>query len=128
MAEDALQPSVRAHRGFFPIVSGLDVDVSQAGSQLIAAGNVLRLQQGGGNVLAAGNRLEVEQGGGLLLAAPNVSVRDGWVGMVVGNDVRLDGTKIATTTPAALGVAVLVGLVVGWLLGRRTRRGAEEQQ
>lgn len=129
---------VEAYQGFFPVVSGESVSVTQAGGlvfaaahdltlregggQLIAAGNNLDLSEGGGMVLAAGNRLSVNDGGAMVAVSPNIEVRRGMVGIALAAHLDIaDDSRVVVDVKAAAVIGVVAGVVfalISRVLGR----------
>lgn len=128
-----------ARRGFFPLVTGTDVEVQQAGGMAFAARNDLHMQQAGGRVMAAGHDLSIDQGGGSLIAAGNditvnagggglvaagnsVTLTNSIAGIAVGSTVQADeGSKIIFGSAGSLAAGVLAGLALSVVL-RLVRR------
>ncbi len=127
-----------ARQGFFPIVTGEEVRVSQGGGvafvarrdlavtmgggQVLAAGNDLTVDRGGGWFLGCGNRLTVTHGGAAVAAGRRVDLRHSRVGVVLGVDVSLgDGARVLAGPREAALFGVAAGLVCA-LAGRLLRR------
>lgn len=132
----------QAKRGFFPFVTGEEVDVRQAGAMAIAARNDLSMQQGGGRIMAAGHDMEVTQGGGSLMAAGNnlsvtaggggliaagnsITLTDSIAGVVIGRTVQVDeGSRVVFGSVGSLAAGAVAGMGIALVLGlvRRIRR------
>lgn len=135
--ENSADPTTTAHMGFFPMVSGDQITVTQAGAGVVMARGDLALTQGGiqmarvhgdttihqGGVqtmLARGD-VSIREGGVLLGAARSVRVENGLVGVAIGRDVDLTNSRVLLTQQNALAMGAVAGLVFA-LLSRVFRR------
>lgn len=114
---------VTAYRGFYPVVVGNEVEVSQGGGFLFVAKDELEIEQGGGQWMIALRKLEVEQGGCAVMVAGRAKVRRGVIGMLVALRAELkDGSRVLMTLPQALAAGAVAGAVMAlaaWWGGRR---------
>lgn len=127
-----------ARRGFFPLVTGDEVNVRQAGAvailarndlslgegggQMLACGNNMTVTNGGGWFLACGNRLTITNGGGAIAAGRHVDVRHGTVGVALGAQVTVgEGGRVLVGTREAAVIGLAAGLACA-LLSRLLRR------
>jgi hypothetical protein len=129
---------VRAHRGFFPIVKGDRVSVTQAGGSVFLSNTDLTvnqggahlmltrgdatIHQGGANALGARGSVSITQGGAFFTAARAVTASRSYLGVVLAPSVEIsdDSRVLLGPVPAiALGVAMGTTLAV---LGRLMRR------
>jgi len=124
----------QARRGFFPFVTGENVEVRQAGAMAIAARNDLRVEQGGGRIMAAGHDMSVQQGGGSVMAAGNdlsvasggggivaagntVTMTNSIAGLAVGRTVQVgDDSKIILGSAGSLAIGALAGMALATLI------------
>lgn len=124
-------------RGFFPLVTGDEVSVSQAGSntiisagdlgitqgggQALVAGGAVSIHQGGVLALAAGGDVHVEQGGAVAIAAGTVHTKDSFVGVAIAGTLDMDSSRVllGPVSAAAAGVAFAVVVLLGRLVMRR---------
>ncbi len=135
--------NVQARQGFFPIVLGDEVSVTQAGSRLIVSRGDLQITEGGAMRVLARGDVKIREGGALvLLSGGDVSIREGGAGVAAAGTVRVDrghggfavgrdvaisndstvyfGPREAAVFGAAAGV--VCGIVMALLRGRRSRR------
>ena len=136
--DDASETSgTTAHMGFFPMVSGDQVTVTQAGAVAVMARGDLALTQGGvqmarvhgdttirqGGVQTMLSRgdVSIQEGGVLLGAARSIRVDNGLVGVALGRDVELSNSRILLTQQNAAVLGVVAGVVFA-LLSRLFRR------
>lgn len=126
-----------ARMGFFPIVGGEkvsvtqagafvvgarnDIDLKQGGAQIIGAGNDLRVTQGGGWIMGAGNRVTVNQGGAFLAAGRNVEVNGSYVGVAIGRVSMDSGSKSVIGSSGSLLIGTFFGALVSLLFIRMSR-------
>lgn len=125
-----------ARRGFFPFIAGGNVSlrqggaialiakdnlqVTQGGGQLIGAGNSVQVSQGGSWLLGAGSKVTIDQGGAGIVGAREVRAERSVLGLVVGGSVEIEDSRVIVGS----GGALLIGIVIGLVLGRRgLRRG-----
>jgi hypothetical protein len=111
------------------VAAGNNLSLSVGGAQLIGAGNTIDIKQGGAQVIAAGNTVQLHQAGGGVIISPNVSVNDGFVGVMLAAMSHLEGdVRVLLSTRQAIAFGIAVGLTVviaNRLLDRlpaRTRR------
>lgn len=124
MSKAEQQGVVRAHRGFFPVVYGHDVEVSQGGGAIFIARDELEIEQGGGQWLIGLRKLEVEQGGGAVLLAGRAEVKQGFIGLLLAGRAELkEGSRVLMTLPQALLAGVAAGAVVALAALLRDGRG-----
>lgn len=116
---------VRAHRGFFPIVYGNEVEVSQGGGAILIAKDELEIEQGGGQWMIGLRKLEVEKGGCAVMIAGRAEVRRGVIGVLLAARAELkEGSRVLMTLPQVIAAGAVAGAVVAlaaWARG--TRRG-----
>jgi hypothetical protein len=114
---------VKAHRGFFPVVYGNNVEVSQGGGVIFIAKDELEIEQGGGQWMIGLRELEVEQGGAAVMIANRAEVKQGFIGVLASLHSEFkDGSRVLMTLPQAIAAGVAAGAVIalaGWL--RRSR-------
>ena len=121
---------VRAHRGFFPIVYGNEVEVSQGGGLIFIAKDELEIEQGGGQWMIGLRKLEVEQGGCMMKLTQTAEVSRGFIGLLASAHTELkDGSRVLMT----LRHAVIAGLVAGGVVAaarllRGRRRGGSSPE
>lgn len=109
------QGIVRAHRGFFPIVYGHEVEVTRGGGAIFIARDELEIEQGGGQWLIGLRKLEVEQGGGVVLLAGRAEVKQGFIGLLLAGRAELkEGSRVLMTLPQALLAGVAAGAVLAF--------------
>jgi len=119
---------VRAHKGFFGVVAGDEVAVSQAGAgaflssgnmsiergggRLMVVGGDASISQGGGNAIFAGGDITISQGGGAIVAARSIELERSYVGVALGGSVALTDSTVVMTpaTAAAFGAGVALTL------------------
>ena len=125
-----------AHRGFFPLVAGDNVEVRQAGGYayfaaedlsisrgggtFMVAGRDVSIEQGGANVIVSAGDVSITQGGGGMIAAGSVKAEGGFIGVALGGSVELRDSKVLMTPPqaAALGAGLaLTGFLLKKLFG-----------
>jgi len=108
--------AVTARRGFFPIVCGNEVEVSQGGGLVFLAKDELEVERGGGQWMVALRKLEVEQGGCAVMVAGRAEVSRGFVGVLLSlrSEFR-DGARVMMTLPQALAAGAAAGLVVAFV-------------
>ena len=128
MTEDEQTPArVEARRGFFPVVIGRDVSVSQAGGRLFLASGDLSLNQGGGQLLAAGGDISISQGGAGVAIARDIRVERSYVGLALGRGVEIsDDSRLVLDGKQAVLVGAVAGMVCALalrLLTRSRRKG-----
>lgn len=121
---------VRAHRGFFPVVYGHDVEVKQGGGAFLIARDELEIEQGGGQCMIGLRKLEVEQGGCAVMVAGRAEVKRGLIGILLAANAEVkEGSRVLMTAPQAIAAGIVAGAVVALakLLGdRRDRRRLRE--
>lgn len=100
-----------AHMGFFPLVTGEHVAVTQAGAMITASKGDFALTQGGAMVAAVGGDLKIRQsgvqfaavkgdvsisqGGAATVFAPSVVAKRSYIGFAMARDIELsEGSKI----------------------------------
>jgi hypothetical protein len=122
-ADDGVKP-VKAYRGFFPVVCGNEVEVSQGGGMLFIAKDELEIEQGGGQWMIGLRKLEVEQGGAVVMMAGRAEVKQGVIGLLVSGRTELkEGSRVLMTLPQAVAAGVAAGAVLGLVsLFARKRR------
>jgi hypothetical protein len=137
-ADDAHPSEITARQGFFPLVTGDKVDLTQAGSLAVmvsgsasfrqaganfcfVGGNVESTQSGSNMTIAAGN-VSMHQSGSGVVAALEVEVQEGFIGAVFARDVKLENSRVLLTPPQAAAFGAGLGLVL-LALGRLFRRG-----
>lgn len=104
---------VRAHRGFFPIVCGRKVEVSQGGGMVFIATDELEIEQGGGQWMIGLRELEVERGGCAVMVAGRAKVSRGFIGLLLAFRAELkDGSRVLMTLPQAIAAGAAAGAVV----------------
>jgi len=137
MSESEVRTHTTARYGFFPIVAADEVTVRQAGvtaaicsgdlsmtqggGNFAVAGGNLSITMGGSNAILAGGDVEIQQGGAVLLAAKSVSVSQGFVGVALGAEVKLEGSRVLLSTPQAAAFGAAIGAVL-FLLSKLLRR------
>lgn len=121
----------RAHRGFFPVVTGDHVTVQQAGAtivmsrsatsvtqggaQVMLTGGDATIHQGGANLLAAAGDVTVSQGGAVVAAAGSIDVRNSYLAIALAPSVTLSEDSRILLGPreaAIVGLAAAVGCTV----------------
>jgi hypothetical protein len=113
---------VVAHRGFFPVVIGEQVQLNEAGGMVFIARGNLAVTRGGGQWLVAAGDQTIEQGGGAVLVSRAAHVTNGFVGLVVSARTTLDGNaRVLATVSMPVALAAVAGLLLGLVLGRRAR-------
>lgn len=128
---------ISARTGFFPVVAGDEVHLTQAGSSAIFSGGDVTMAQGGSNFLlsAGGASIEqggamtlaclgdvsVEQGGAAIVAARSVDVKQGFVGVALGASVSLEDCRVVMSPiqAAAAGAGFAVAVALIRMLARR---------
>jgi hypothetical protein len=120
---------VRARRGFFPVIYGDNVEVSQGGGVIFIAKDELEIKQGGGQWMIGFRKLEVEQGGCAVMLAGRAEVSRGFIGVLAARRAELkEGSRVLMTLPQALVAGLVAGAVLAaarWLnWGRRERTTA----
>jgi hypothetical protein len=133
-----MSDTTSARLGFFPVVAGDHVAMTQAGSSAVISAGDVEMQQAGSNFILAGGSasvreggafgmataggVEIEQGGAFVVAAGGgVSVTEGFVGVALSPRVDLKDSRVLVgpAEAAAFGAGLgLVLLVVRLLLGR----------
>ena len=129
---------VRAHRGFFPVVRGDRVSVSQAGGSVFVSNTDLAvsqggahmmfsrgnatIRQGGANALGALGDVSITQGGSFVTAARTVRANQSYLGVVVSPRVEISEDSRVLLGPAQAAIAgAMMGAVLA-VLGRLLRR------
>ena len=136
MTDHEAQTHATARYGFFPVVAADEVSVRQAGvtaalssgdmtmtqggGNFAIAGGNLSITMGGSNAIIAGGDVAIEQGGAVVLAAKSVDVRQGFVGVVLAGDVRLEESRVLMSTGQAAAAGAALGFVL-LILGRLFR-------
>ncbi|RPJ70015.1 MAG: hypothetical protein EHM24_16855 [Acidobacteria bacterium] len=117
---------VRARRGFFPVVYGNNVEVSQGGGVLFIAKDELEIEQGGGQWMIGLRKLEVERGGCGVMVAGQAEVSRGFIGVLVARRAEFkEGSRVLMTLPQALAAGLVAGAIVAaarWLNWSRRER------
>lgn len=115
--------SVTAYRGFFPVVCGNEVEVTQGGGFFFLAKDELEIEQGGGQWMIGLRKVEVEQGGCAVMVAGRAEVSRGVIGALLAFRTELkDGSRVLMTLPQALVAGVAAGAVItlaNWWSGKR---------
>ena len=121
---------VRAHRGFFPVVYGNNVEVSQGGGMIFVAKDELEIEQGGGQWMIGLRKLEVEQGGCAVMLAGQAEVSRGFIGVLASGRTELkDGSRVLMTLPQALLAGLAAGaVIVAARLWRGNRKNREPER
>lgn len=88
--------------GALAILSQGDLTMRQGGAQFIAAGGDLDLREGGAQTIVARGDVTIREGGSLLVAGATVDVTDGWVGVALGPNVNLKGSRVLLAPVQAL--------------------------
>ncbi len=109
------------------VLAGGDATVAQGYATALAAAGDATVKQAGAQWLFAAGDVDVEFGGALAVAAPRVTMRRGFVGLLVARHAQFeDGTKVllkptgAAALGAAFGMAFAVVAAIA-MLGRRRR-------
>lgn len=126
-----------ARMGFFPMVSGDDVEIQQAGAALISAKGDVHLTQGGAQMVRVAGDMDVRQGGvqtlmskgdvsvsegGILVgAARSIRVDNGMVGVALGRDVEITNSRVMFGREHAIVFGVVAGVVMA-VVSRLLRR------
>ncbi len=113
------ESKVQARRGFFPIVRGGEVSLTQGGAGLCISQGDIEITQGGGRTVLARGDVSIRQGGAFILGGGgNVTIREGGALLLAGG-----GTASVSQGGAAVVAAGSVRLersYVGLALGVRT--------
>ncbi len=120
-------PRTEARMGFFPLVTGEHVAVTQAGvmitvskgdfhltqggARAAAVGGDLKIQQGGAQYLVAKGDVTISQGGAAVMLAPSIAAERSYVGFAIAREIEVSedskilfGPKEAAVFGAALGL------------------------
>jgi hypothetical protein len=137
-ADDPRPSEITVRQGFFPIVTGDEINFTQAGSLVamtsgsasfrqagsnfcFVGGNVEETQSGSNMTIAAGD-VSMHQSGSGFIIAPKVEVEEGFVGAVFALDAKLEHSRVLFTPTTAAAFGAGLGLVL-LVLGRLFRRG-----
>ena len=115
---------VKAYRGFFPVVYGNEVEVSQGGGLIFIAKDELEIEQGGGQWMIGLRKIEVEQGGCAVMLTGHAEVKQGVIGLLISGRTELkDNSRVLMTLPHALAAGAAAGAVIALaaLLTRKRR-------
>src|SRR5690242_23093 len=94
--------TVTAHRGFYPVVLGSKVEVSQGGGVIFLAKDELAIEQGGGQWMIGLRKLEVERGGCGVMVAGRAEASRSVIGVLLAGRAELkDGSRVLMTLPQA---------------------------
>jgi hypothetical protein len=131
VAEEAPGSTVVARKGFFPVVMGRNVTVSEGGGAIFLARDEIEIERGGGQWLISLRELELEKGGGAVLVSGKAEVSDSVIGVLVSARTELKGnSRVLLTGGGAVALGVATG--VAWALasfllqrgaGRRSSSG-----
>ncbi|HEX9019096.1 MAG TPA: hypothetical protein VF806_07905 [Anaerolineaceae bacterium] len=89
---------------------GGDLDVTNGGAQVMVVGGDAQINKGGAQVMIAGGNVELSETGGLLLAGQQVVARNGYYGVVLAQNVTLDGDSKVLLDPK---LAAIFGAAFG---------------
>ena len=129
-AEEPTVRKVEARRGFFPVVTGDEVSLvqagatfclsrgdlgmTQAGARLSMAGGNLSIREGGSLLTLAGGDASIEEGGSLLLlAGRDVSISEGGAAVVAARQVRAERSFLGFVLGGKIDVADDSTLLIG---------------
>lgn len=126
MADDETHSRVEARRGFFPVVIGDQVSVTQAGAQLFIAQGDLSISQGGGRVMVSGRDASISQGGAGIAVAQRLHAERSYIGLALGKNIELtDDSRLILGSSQAAVLGIVAGVacaMVTRLLAIRSRK------
>lgn len=118
---------VTARRGFFPVVYGDKVEVSQGGGVIFLAKDEVEIEQGGGQWMIGLRKAELERGGCGVMVGGRAEVSRSVVGVLVALRSEFkDGSRVLLTLPQALAAGVAAGAILAlarWWGGNRRAQG-----
>ena len=133
MDREQENPRTQARMGFFPLVTGEHVAVTQAGAMITASkgdfdltqggmmaaavGGDLKIRQGGVQLVAVKGDVSIRQGGAAVVFAPSIVAERSYIGFALARDIELsEGSKILFGPKEAAAFGVALGLVAAGIL------------
>ena len=133
MGEEQENPRIEARMGFFPLVTGEHVAVTQAGAMITASkgdfhltqggataaavGGDLKIRQGGAQFVVARGDVSISQGGAAVVLAPSIAAERSYIGFAIARDIELSkDSKILFGLQEAAVFGAALGLVAAGIL------------